>query len=103
MEGFFNFILYCSGLLCLKTPKYSDKFKEYIEDLEKNCFDTRSFEVIIVVPEDNEKEYERILKVCDYTAIDVKLVKLNILNLMKIIILFFSFKLCKRDINSEIS
>ena len=59
--------------------KYSDKFKEYIEDLEKNCFDTRNFEVIIVVPEDNEKEYVRILEVCDNTEIEVKLVKLRLL------------------------
>ena len=55
--------------------KYSDKFKEYIEDLERNCFDVRNFEVIIIVPDDDEKEHERILNVCDNTEVEVKLVK----------------------------
>tara|TARA_B110000240_G_C13509063_1_gene458065 strand:+ start:369 stop:1685 length:1317 start_codon:yes stop_codon:yes gene_type:complete len=64
--------------------KYPDRLKEYIEDLEKNCFDVKNFEVIVAIP-DSDPEYEKFLKISNKTQIEIKLVRLpyKYLNAMK--------------------
>ena len=64
--------------------KYPEVFKDYIEDLEKNCFDTKNFEVIAAIP-DNDKVYENFLEIKNKTQVEVKLEKLpyGYLNAMK--------------------
>tara|TARA_X000000368_G_C23030138_1_gene712133 strand:+ start:128 stop:1444 length:1317 start_codon:yes stop_codon:yes gene_type:complete len=34
--------------------KYPERLKEYLEDLEINCFDKKNFEVVVVIPDDEE-------------------------------------------------
>lgn len=64
--------------------KHPEKFKEYIEDLEGNCFDTKNFEVIAAIPE-REDEYKKFLEIQNKTKVEVKLERLpyGYLNAMK--------------------
>jgi len=64
--------------------KYPERLKEYIDDLEKNCFDTRNFEVIVAIP-DSDQIYEEFLRVLDETKVEVRLERLpyGYLNAMK--------------------
>ena len=64
--------------------KYIGKFEEYINDLEKNCYDSRNFEVIATIP-DRNFDLEAIKEICEKSQIEIKLIELpyNYLNSMK--------------------
>ncbi len=64
--------------------KYIGKFEEYINDLEKHCYDSRNFEVIATIP-DRNFDLEAIKEICDKSQIEIKLIELpyNYLNSMK--------------------
>ena len=64
--------------------KYVEKFEEYIDDLEKNCYDIRNFEVIVTIPDKNF-DFEAIKKISNKSQIEIKIIELpyNYLNSMK--------------------
>ena len=64
--------------------KYVEKFEEYIDDLEKNCYDIRNFEVIVTIPDKNF-DFEAIKKISKKSQIEIKIIELpyNYLNSMK--------------------
>ncbi len=54
--------------------KYPDALKEYINDLEKNCFDTSNFELVVAIP-DSDEDYKSYLKLSEEASIEFKFIR----------------------------